>query len=92
MSRVMDECRKLGIRYIEREEKREAPAPAKSDRNQSFVAILTEATGMFQNDDGDDIGQSVSVCFNGSQLTASSNSMAIILLYLTAIVSKYETG
>ena len=41
MNRIMDECRELGIRYIEREEKREAPAPAKSDRNQSFVTILT---------------------------------------------------
>ena len=93
MDRMMAECRKLGIRYIEREEKREVPAPVKSDKNQSFATILTEATGMFQTNNGDDDdNQRVSFYSDESQLTTSSNNIAIILLNLTAIVSKYETG
>ncbi|KAG2218369.1 hypothetical protein INT45_012511 [Circinella minor] len=92
MDGIMAECRKLGIRYIEREEKREVPAPAKSDKNQSFVTILTEAIGMFQTNNRDDDDQRVSFGSDESRFTTSSNNIAIILLNLTTIVSKYETG
>ncbi|KAI9496952.1 hypothetical protein BDB00DRAFT_806155 [Zychaea mexicana] len=104
LDRVMVHCRNLGIRYIEREEKREGGPPApKLDKNQSFVAILTEAAAMFQNDDTESNNQQgecaviaddiVTVTnHKNDQLEAPSNSVAIVLLCLTAIVSKHETG